>query len=356
MFIAVLLFCVFLGFISILKSNKFTKLSISCFVGVILVLFAGTRTAEVGRDYAEYSRLFSLYKSLAEINLEAFILYEPSILILPQLLKILFGSNYLNLTFLTFAILGVGIKLKAIYRSQFYFLSLLIYCTNLFLGQEMITIRAGVACGIFLISIKDIEEKKHLSFFVKIGLAYLFHYSSIVFFVIWILERLKVKYKLLTLGLLISIFIAVLKINILTLLKLDILFPKVGTYLALIEIEGGDPVNVFNFRVLFSLLFLFLFLFKIKILANNNFFNILLRIHFVSIILFFVLSPTAMVFSLRIFDLLSVVQILLFPYVICLFKEKIVGYLLVAFYCCVNFYYIINISQWFETGYSSWLF
>lgn len=356
MFIAFLFPPLFLAFITLFKSDKYTKFSISCLIGIILILFAGTRGEEVGRDYAEYSRLFSLYKSLSETDLEAFILYEPSILIIPQLLKFLFGTYYLNLTFVTFAILAVSIKLKAIYKSQFFFLSVFIYCTNLFLGQEMITIRAGVACAIFLLSIKDIEEKKHLSFFLKIGLAYLFHYSSIVFLLIWIVEWLKVKYKLLTAALITAIIIAALKINILTLLKLDILFPKVGTYLALLEIEGGDPVNVFNFRILFSLFFLFVFLYKVKLFDDDNFFNILLRIHFISIILFFVLSPTAMVFSLRIFDLLSVVQILLFPYVICLFKEKLVGYLFVALYCCVNYYYIMNISKWFETGYSSWLF
>jgi len=356
MFIIILLLCSGISLITLFKSNNYTKLSIGIFISAVLILFAGTRNADVGRDYLEYSRLFSLYNSIGDINLESFILYEPSILIIPNILKSIFGiSYYLDLTFLIFAILGVGLKIKAIARSQFFFLSVLIYCSYFVFGQEMITIRAGVACGLFLLSIKDLENKNDRNFFFKICLAYMFHYSSIIFILIWIIEKLKIKYKPLLFSLLLSFVVAVLKINILTILKLDVFFPKIGAYLSLLEVEGGDPVNVLNFRILFALGFLILFLFKIQLLKENSFFNILFRIHIISLVLFFLLSPTAMVFSLRIFDLLSIVQILLYPYTILLFKERIVGYLILILFCSINFYYIIYISQWFSTGYSSWL-
>ncbi|WP_165585757.1 EpsG family protein [Pedobacter nototheniae] len=342
---------------TLFQSDRNTKIITFFIVFIVLSIFAGTRTMIVGRDYEEYYRLFSFFPTFKSIEGEAFVLYEPTILLLPQLSKFLFGSDvYLNATFLLFSILGVGTKLYSIQKSKFFFLSTIIYCSYLFYSQEMITIRAGVACGLFLLAIDDLENKNDKRFFLKIGIAYLFHYSSFIFIFVWIIERFNIRYKLLYIGIGFSLIIALLKINILTLLKLDAVFPKVKIYLALLESESDVPVNILNFRILFSLLFLALFVYKIELVKNLRMFPLLFKVHLLSIILFFTLSPTAMVFSLRIFDMLSVGQILLYPFVIYLFKEKVIGYLIILIFCIINFYYIFFISGWFVNGYESWLF
>ena len=153
----------------------------------------------------------------------------------------------------------------------------------------------------------------------------------------------------------ISFVVVVLKMNILTLLGLNLVFPKIQIYLILLEKLEGAPVNIFNFRVLFSIAIMFLFLIKFKLLKENKLFIILFKIHILSLVVFFMLSPTAMVFSLRAFDMLSVVQILLYPYIIYLFREKFIGYLILFTICGVNLFYIFQVSGWFRS-YSSWIF
>jgi len=357
MFLCVVLLCAGFALLTLFQADRSIKFIVTIILFLILVLFAGTRTSIVGRDYEEYKRLFSLFDGWGSFDTEAFVLYEPAIIIIPQLSKFIVGySWYLNFTFLLFAMLAIGTKLIAIRKSNIFFLSIIIYCSYLYFGQELITIRAGVACGFFLLAIDDIVKKNDKLFFLKIGIAYLFHYSSFVFIIVWIIERLKVSYKLLYFGIVFSLIIAFLKVNLLTLLRLDIIFPKVKMYLILLELETDIPVNVFNFRILFSLLFLFLFVSRISVFSKMKMFPILIKTHMLSIILFFSLSPTAMVFSLRIFDLLSVVQILLYPYLIYLFKQRIVGYLFIFLFCLINYYYIFYVSEWFMDGYKSWLF
>lgn len=337
------------------KKNRLNAVLAASLV-IFLGLVAGTRNSGFDGDYIEYTRLFKL--TLHSGNyLQLLSQYEPVLVFLPKLLSLLGLDTeaVVQGCFLSIAFCGVFAKLKAIYEEEFFVWSVLLYVSYWFYSQEMITIRAGVASGIFLMSLRDLARDDHKKFFVKIVIAALFHYSSIVYGLVWLAERFRLSIKILLGGLILSFGIAVAKVNLLTILFLDRIFPKVQTYINLVSVNGEQGVNLFNFRVVFGLMMLFFFLISRRYLSEDRFFNLLLRIHILSLILFFALSPAAMVFSLRIFDMLSVAQILSYPYLLRIFKEKIVGIVVLTLICLLNMYYLFFLSGWFGS-YTSWLF
>jgi hypothetical protein len=348
-----------LSFLSslIIASFTYIKGNVRSIIVLLLIvslsLFAGISTQSV--DYGMYRNLFesSVISTFDPIVL---LVQEPSFFIIPLFCHAVFGpSYYINVSFLIFAFLGVSTKILAIKDSRFFFLSVALYCCYSYFFQEMITIRAGVASGIFLLAIKDLDNKNDKGYFLKILLALLFHYSSIIFVLIWVLVRLKLSLKVFYSFLAASFAIALLKINLLVLLRLDLLIPKVKIYLDLMELEGNVAINLFNYRILISLFMLFLFAYKIKVLEDEPYFLTLFKIHLLSLILFFVLSTSAIVFSDRTFDLLAIVQVLLYPFIILIFKERFVGYLILFLICSVNLFFIVKISGLFD-HYTTWLF
>ncbi|WP_229731764.1 hypothetical protein, partial [Chishuiella changwenlii] len=83
----------------------------------------------------------------------------------------------------------------------------------------------------------------------------------------------------------------------------------------------------------------------------------LFKIHIISIAIFYALSPTNIVFSLRSFELLSIIQIFLAPMLIYLFdlKSRWIGYAIVLGFSVIQLYYIISIQDIFKP-YKSWFF
>ncbi|SHG29798.1 EpsG family protein [Flavobacterium fluvii] len=343
----------------IIASLTFIKGNVRSVIILLLIitmsLFVGTRNYGVDPDYEVYVNSFS-YCTSPQFEALDFVLFEPVTFLIPFIGKLILGNAYfIEFSFFVFALVGISLKIIAFSKYDYFFLSVILYCSYMFFYQEMITIRAGVSCGLFLLAIDDLVYKRDKAYFIKIVVALLFHYSSIIYFIIWILVRLKISIKYFY-GLMISsYFIVLLKINLLTLLKLDAVFPKVRIYLDILEVEGGDAVNVFSFRVLIALAIFILFAYKFKLLDKNPSFLVLFKIHILSLCFFFALSTTANVFSLRLYDMLSVGQIILMTYVVQVFKEKWVGYIIILLICIINLYYIFGISGLFSK-YSSWLF
>lgn len=349
------MFCVIIAF-----SVTFFSKKIAVFLlAIILILFAGTRS-DIDNDYFLYRYFFRYVNNSVEYFKSNFESLEFSIFLIPNFLKIFLykQDDIINGSFVIFALIAVSLKMYSIYKySSFFTLSFIFYLSSLFFMHEMTTIRAGIAAGLLLLSINDFEEKKHWSFIWKMVLALLFHYSSLLilgcYLVVINIKNIKYYYY----GLLIAIFFAISKINILTLLFLDKIFPKVQVYLMLQDKTNENKVNVFNFKILFSLFLLCVFFSNYKQLSKKKYFVVLYKIHILSLIIFFILSPTAIVFSLRSFELLSIIQILLAPMILFLFAPKFqyIGALIVLVFSGIQLFYIISIQDIFRP-YISWLF
>ena len=354
-----MIYYLFFAFTSFLSSLAGKNKLLFVLLIIILVLFAGTRI-NVDNDYFMYKDQILYVEDTLKAFMDRSIPLEYCMYVIPNFLEYFFydKSEIVNSTFLIFAFLGVTTKLLAIKKySEIFFLSVLLYLGNLFMMQEMTTIRAGVAAGIFLLALDNLEKKEHKQFFFKILLCFFFHSSSVLFVLAWFLLQFKINIKYYYFGIVVSFIFVALKVNILTLLMLDRVFPRVKAYLDAMEWMVEDKANVFNFRGLFALFIIILFAFHYKKLKNIKYFDVLFKIHIFSLCLFYVFSTTAQVFSIRTFEMFSVAHLLLYPMLIHIFhpKLKLVGWAIIILFSFIQIYYMVDVAGIYKP-YQSWLF
>ena len=326
--------------------------------GAVLIIFAGTRMA-VDNDYLTYASIFASPELAGTAYGNAGVSLEPSYYFVPKLAAALGGNQTetVRYCFLIFALLGVSAKLLGILQhSRSFFLSLCVYATYLFLVQEMTAIRAGVASGIFLLSFGFYIRREKIMFAAMMIPAFLFHSSSILFVLAWLLHIFRIRTRVYLAGLAVAFVIAVLRVNIVSAFRLDEYFPRVAVYLQMESWSTPTTVNIFNLRVIFSLIAVAVFGFYYRKFSEIRGFVELYRIHILSLIVFFSLSPSASVFSLRSYELLSVVQVLLYPMAVIPLRvrEKLLGHATILFICAVQMWYLVSVAGIFKP-YSSWL-
>lgn len=342
-----------LAFIGNFKFKSF----VAIIIFIILALFAGTRL-DIDNDYFFYYKLFRYTPDNVKDFLNGDNKMEWCMYVFPRLFSFFFQSKVeiARASILLFAILGVGIKMIAIKKnSSVFFLSIILYVSYLFLMQEMTTIRVGIASAIFLWSIPDFENKNYKFFFIKLLVCFFFHSTSIVLVLAWLVLQLKINIKYLYIAIIISFISAMLKINFLTLFLLDRIFPRVAVYIQMMEWMKEKETNIFSFRLLFALGIVIVFGIFYQKLKEIKYFEILFKLHLVSICFFLLLSTSAQVFSIRTFELFSVIQILLYPMIIFIFKPslKFIGCLIIIAFSVLQIVYLIDIVDIYKP-YKSW--
>lgn len=153
-------------------------------IGLFLVLVASIRPIGLDNDSYGYIELIQKVK-----NNDISISIEPTF----EIISYLTNFNE-RIVFFIYASLAVSIKFLAIRQiSKFPFLSIFTYISLYFVLLEMTQIRAGVAIGIFLLSIKDIYNRNLINFSLKIIAATLFHYSAIILILLYFLNPYKIN-------------------------------------------------------------------------------------------------------------------------------------------------------------------
>lgn len=346
---------IFASFISLFENRR--KL-LSVVLIVVLALFAGSRYY-IDSDYSLYYNYFIYTEKSAVDFMNRPLALEWCMYFFPNLFRFFFDhrQSVAFASFMLFAFLGVGFKIAAIQKySEFFFLSVILYVSNLFFIMEMTTIRAGVAAGIFLFGLQYLEKRQHWKFLITLLCCLFFHSSGIVYVLVWALITARTKLKYYYIILAASVGIMILKVNILSLLLLDRVFPRVKIYFEIMQWQKEKSVNIFNFRVLFALVIIVSFMGFYRKLKNKPYFDLLFKTHLLSVSLFFAFSNLSQVFSLRTFDMFSVVQILLYPMFIYIFSPalKIWGWVIIILFSMLQIYYFVEVSEIFKV-YRSWL-
>ncbi|QBK77617.1 EpsG family protein [Myroides odoratimimus] len=333
--------------ISLFKNKKNSKFIVYILV-VFLGLFAGTRIVGIDNDSNFYKYLFEdiVYRN------EKWELEFLSSLI-PVILS-WFTQSYVQWSFVAFALISLSLKFISIKDFKYFSLAILLYSTNLFFLQDFTTIRAAIASGILLYSIRYLYPMDNKRFFMCVVMSTLFHLSSIIFITIWLVLRYRISLKVLFYSLLLSLIIPLINLNLIILLRLDLVFSKAASYL-IIQEQEDSTLNLFSFKILIALVMLFI-LIRFRDLIKYKYFDILLKIHMLSLIFFFVFSGTGLTFSIRTFELLSIVQILLYPLIINVFPQRLslIPYLLIFGISFICLYYNIFFSDTIK-DYQSWL-
>ena len=310
------LFCIFNSLqSSVRRLNKDRHLY--WFIIFALILFVTFRDGDSLNDYDGY---VSLYSSVSRTVI------EPAFLLIREIARC-GGSIYIM--FFLYALIGVGTKGIAINRiTQLKFLTLCIYISNILILHDMTQMRAGVASGIFLLALPYLKDKKVLKYIVLISIAILFHYSAILFLLccfFWVKRIATSKiflWSIIPLGYLLGGTIVDT-----SLIPFEPLRLKLEMYQKLNEsgTEGYTSLNIFNPYILFRIILYYIILWKSKLIeGKNQYFNVLIFIESIAIFVFPFLSFIP-ILGYRGSELLGIVEILLYPFMIYCFKPQLHG-------------------------------
>jgi hypothetical protein len=307
---------------------------------LIFFILAGFRGEGVDGDYGGYVGMFKDAKTISFYLDNAKILFVnnyPMVLLISSISKFILHDGF-GLLFIVFAFLGVTFKMKAIKElSQFLLLSVLIYFCHFFLLHEMTQIRAGVATGLLLLSIPSIKDRRFFTFLIYVGIAALFHYTALIFIPFYFINSDKISVPLYLLILIGPLILFLLHFSVHPIIRLFGDNPLTHRYFVYIDANAKGLYlvhNPFNVLILLHLCLSVFFLWKAKSLANHNpYAIILIKIYVFSAAVFYLFSdlPT---FAFRFYEVLTVVEIVLIPSIINVFRQKsivVIGIFIYAF-------------------------
>lgn len=321
---------------------------------VLLFLFAALRHSSVGRDYEVYADTFRTVVA-SRFDTLLLLFYEPSFFVFPVIFSSL-GYEPVVPSIICFAFLGVFTKVFSLSISPSLSLSILLYVSSFFLLHEMTQIRVGVASGIFLVALKYLKSGDKVKYTFLILLATLFHYSSLLYLLVLFFTPTKRSYLLLFVALIYFIIDAYFRIDLTTRIGLTTITPKSEFYVEVIEGGFENEINIFNYNIFIALLLLVLLWFgRSKIVPQDFFFHLVLKIHLLSLIFYFAFSSTA-IFAMRLYELFGVIQMILFAYVIYFSRlwrfAGVALVLLISFLNFLNFTVINSIFNDYKTIFS----
>lgn len=335
---------IFFSIVAILFLSRFftnRKEYVMFFIAVILILIAGFKTIGVDMDSVTYVEVFNSVGSpgsyFTDYQDNSF--FEPAYYLIPSIL-----TNYFKLdvvwVFFTFAILGVTLKFIAISKlTDFAFLSIIVYFSHFFLLHELTQIRAGVASGILLLSIIEIERRNFLRFLLLIVAGMLFHYSMIIFLPFYFLSSKEINKKFYISFLIVPYILIALNINIIKILQLfhlGVFSEKIEMYNDLLSLGVFDKIKTYNVVTLMQLLLCFLFIIKSDLLISKNKYSLLLTKIYCLAASFLVMFSNIPVLAIRIGELLTIVQIILVPFLLYIIRPKYVALLLIISFALVT--------------------
>ena len=326
------------------------------FLAIIFILIAGLKTVGVDMDSTTYVGMFSVFGSpfnyFKDYENNSFL--EPGYYLIPSFITYTLSLKVLWV-FLVFAVVGVSLKLLAITKlTDFTFLSALIYYSHYFILHEMTQIRAGIAAGILLLCIVQIQKKYFPKFLLLLIAGIFFHYSIVIFLPFYFLNSKQLN-KVGYLALLIVPYVfVILNINILTVLqtfRLGVFSEKIEMYNNLTNSGILDTIKIYSVVFLAQLVLCAAFILKSDLLVKQNKYALLIiKINAVGLasLVFFSVIP---VIAIRISELLRVVEIILIPFILYLIKPKYVGLLVVVGYALfmisINLLYLPILKPYF---------
>jgi hypothetical protein len=319
-FILIILLC-------FLIKNRKGKLLSFIFLGTLLFFFAAFRGPNVDRDYQGYIEYYN------DVINQSFLGVEPTFSFISHLVNTISNNNlYL---FVIYALFGVLIKFYAIKKlTHLWLFSALIYFCNFFLLHEMTQIRIGVASGLLLLSIVPIQERQTGKFLILMLLAVSFHYSAIVGLPLYFINGNKFNIKIYSILIPFAYLVYFMNFNLFSLIgeasiPIHLIQIKYASYSSA-NIEFGETINPFNYVYLSRCLLSYFFIFSWRHLTKDSVYNvILLKIYIISMFFFIAFGRTPAVSS-RVSEFLMVVEIILIPFLINVFKNKIVSSLCVT--------------------------
>lgn len=313
---------------------------------VFLSVIAGFRNGEYMPDYDTYK---GFYSAIISGTFSYFI--EISFVYIAKLSNLISNDNSVGL-FLIYAVVGVSLKLYAIKRlSNLVFYSVAIYISNYFILQEMIQIRAGIATGFILLSLLPLYERDIRRFLALILAATLFHYSSVVFVMLWFFKPDRYNRWFYICLILLGYLIHFSQVDVMQVVASFIPFSdiviKLSTYTDKTRAESL-ALNVFGLFVFSKILIFFYFsFFAKKIEQHNQYIFLLLKCYAVGIFAYIALSAYPEI-AVRICYTFLASEIIIIPTLVYTIKGHILPRLIVLQYGLMAFVTNVYFTTFFN--------
>lgn len=188
-FVIILFFCI-TDFFKIAVAEIYKK-AILIFLLILLGLFAGLRY-KCDNDYDEYIRIYNQVPTLREFFTGGYqlsdIYGEPLFVITNIVFKTIGAADYIYLTFISF--LNLFFLYKSITAfSKYWFLSLFLYFSLMYLGGGFTQIRFGVATTLAWYGIVQYYQGKIKVSILAIFCALMFHVSALSILIVFMANR-----------------------------------------------------------------------------------------------------------------------------------------------------------------------
>lgn len=324
------------------ETNKFYLFSITV---LFLILFAGLRKVGVAPDDGNYYDMF-MYKApdLADWLFGNFtyslqeVYMEPGYVFLNSFLRY-FTDEY-TLLFLCVATLSVGIASYNYYRySKYVFLTLVLFFVHTYLYRDMNQIRAAIACAIGLFLIAQIHKREHFKIILTLCVMGSFHIASLSLVFAYFLSFIKVTRTRVLIA-----YIAALAFGVVGISQIIFSIIPGGGFLAAKLHSYTVTENYINAVTLFDITNLKNSVILIAVLV---FWNRLKEVipYFETIIIFYLLAVGIRiafwdlgVISARLATFFGIVEVILIPYFVCLFRQKALMKTIIILYAFMVLY------------------
>lgn len=166
---------------------KIILIYFSVFFICVMAYIAGDRKVGVDNDSLMYAYIV---KDSFSGNVTSFLSKEPGFWLIVYLNKLIDGD--VGTFFTIYAIFAILIKVWGIYKaSPSFFTSIILYVGFYFIVHEMMQIRIGLASGFIFFTFYYLATERKLKALTVSVIAVLFHYSTVIAFLFFLLKPRK---------------------------------------------------------------------------------------------------------------------------------------------------------------------
>lgn len=271
-------------------------------------------------DYNEVEKSFSLISIFAK--------------------KILGEGNGFRFVIFVYEFLASITLFKILQKSEFPFICFIVYFSFAYMYQMCIQMRSAFSNLLFILALYDIRDKKTANYYLKMIVAFIFHQSAILFFLIYpvagfIIKHKKTLYLLPIFAVFFSFMFAkgiafVSNFENSSFRPLKLIYTY--AYLAQKSGETANPINKISLFV-FAIYYFFIFFVHVKKMSKTEIIS--LTVLSISIFCYFFGALTLPVIAQRYSVALNLVLLILIPCLFARVKEKWLLLIFIGMYLCI---------------------
>ncbi len=327
-----ILFLIFicLAFLAFFEDDEIRELPwLIVLLIAVLTLYVAFRPDDIDKDYISYLGFYENPSGIVAV------LTEPTFKLINGVARL---CGLPILIFVIYAFLAIPLKVCAIRRlSPYWYMSILLWYTHLFLIQEMTQIRVAVSTAFFLFSLPFLAKGCKLKFILFVVISVLFHYSALVLLPLIFIGNKPLSRPLRVILIVVPILAytsSSVGIEILKMIPIPFIQTKLQMYEDLMVYKGGiwADINIYNAMAMIRLSAYYILIWKYDYLSDKYpYMPILLKIFCYSVCLYvgFSFMPPL---AIRVEEYLSIIDCILLPLLAVLVRPHWLGRMLVVLY------------------------